>query len=69
MLRPRTVRNLAVYGASLPTLAAPTVVAGATIYLPSHLAARMLGDCQPVAVATAPDAPDEHPGAGTSHAA
>lgn len=69
MLLPRTVRNLAVYGASLPTLAAPTVVAGATIYIPSLLAARMLGDCQPNAVATPPDAPDEHPGADTSHAA
>ncbi len=66
MLRPRILRNLAVYGASLT---APPVVAGATIYLPSHLAARMLGDCQPDAVATAPDAPVTLPIPDSSHAA
>ena len=68
MLRPRLLRHLAVYGASLPTLAAPPAVAGATIYIPSHLAARMLGD-QPNGVVTAPDAPADRPNPDTSHAA
>ena len=48
MLRPRILRSLAVYGASVPTLAAPPVVAGATIYMPSHLAVRILGGRHPV---------------------
>ena len=65
MLRPRLLRHIAVFGTSLPTLAAPPVVAGATIYMPSQLAARVLGDCLPATIATAPDAP----GDDTSHAA
>jgi hypothetical protein len=43
MINPKLLRNLAVYGVSLPTFAAPPAVAKATIYMPSHVAARMLG--------------------------
>ena len=43
MINPKLLRNLAVYGVSLPTFAAPPAVAKATVYMPSHVAARMLG--------------------------
>ena len=68
MLRP-ILRNLSVYGASLPTLATTPPVSRATIYMPSHLAARMLGDLTPGAVVAALDAPLEHLDASDSHAA
>lgn len=69
MLRPSLLRNLAVYGASLPTMTAPQVGGGATVYIPSHLAARMLGDCQPDAVVAAPAAPATPAIPDSSHAA
>ena len=69
MLRPRLLHHIAVYGTSLPTLAAPPIVAGATIYMPSQLAARVLGDCQPSEAATAQAAPIAHPNPDSSHAA
>ena len=65
MFRPRILRNLAVYGASLT---APPVVVGATIYIPSHLAASVLGDCQPDAVVTALSAPLALPIPDSPHA-
>jgi hypothetical protein len=43
MMNPKLLRNIAVYGVSLPTFAAPPAVAKATVYMPSHIAARMLG--------------------------
>ena len=43
MINPKLLRNIAVYGVSLPTFAAPPAVAKATVYMPSHVAARMLG--------------------------
>ena len=43
MINPKLLRNIAVYGVSLPTVAAPPAVAKATVYMPSHIAARMLG--------------------------
>jgi hypothetical protein len=42
MLNPKLLRNLAMYGVSLPTLAAPAA-AKATVYMPSHIATKMLG--------------------------
>lgn len=42
-MNPKLLRNIAVYGVSLPTFAAPPAVAKATVYMPSHVAARMLG--------------------------
>ena len=43
MLNPKTLRHLAVYGVSLPTFAVSPAVAKATVYMPSQVAARMLG--------------------------
>ena len=43
MINPKLLRNIAVYGVSLPTFAASPAVAKATVYMPSHVAARMLG--------------------------
>lgn len=42
MLNTKTLRQLAAYGVSLPTLGATPAVAKATIYMPSHIAARLL---------------------------
>jgi hypothetical protein len=41
MLNTKALRQLATYGVSLPTLAASPAVAKATVYMPSHLAARL----------------------------
>ena len=69
MLRPRLLRHIAVYRASLPALAAPPVAAGATIYMPSQLAACVLGDFRPNVAASATDAPVERANQDSSHAA
>ena len=42
MLRPTTFRQIAL-GVSLPTFTVSPAVAKATIYMPSHVAARVLG--------------------------
>jgi hypothetical protein len=42
MIKPTTLRQLAI-GVSLPTFAVSPAVAKATIYMPSRVAARMLG--------------------------
>ena len=42
MIRHKTIRQIAL-GVSLPTFAVSPSVAKATVYLPSHVAARMLG--------------------------
>ncbi len=60
MINPKLFRHIAVYGVSLPTFAVSPAVAKATVYMPSQVAARMLGgrpsrgvgqviDVQPVA--------------------
>ena len=43
MIDLKTLRNLAVYGVSLPTFAVSPAVAKATVYMPSHVAARVFG--------------------------
>ncbi|MEO8621764.1 MAG: hypothetical protein ABI625_11915 [bacterium] len=43
MIKPKLLRHIAVYGVSLPTFAVSPAVAKATVYMPSQVAARMLG--------------------------
>jgi len=43
MIKPKTLRHIAVYGVSLPTFAVSPAVAKATVYMPSQVAARVLG--------------------------
>ena len=43
MINNRVLRQVAVYGVSLPTFAVSPSVAKATVYMPSQVAARMLG--------------------------
>ena len=74
MMTTKTLRHFAVYGVSLPTFAVSPAVAKATVYLPSQVAARMLGG-RPAKRTAAPEAGDVidqtlQPTAGqTSHAA
>lgn len=44
MIKPKLLRHIAVCGVSLPTFAVSPAAAKATVYMPSHVAARMLGD-------------------------
>ena len=70
MIYPKLLRNLAVYGVSLPTFAAPPAVAKATVYMPSHIAARMLGGRATKPTAGQPiDAMQPQASADTPHAA
>ena len=66
MIRPTTLRQIAL-GISLPTFAVSPAVAKATIYMPSHVAARMLGGRS--AARRSADRPAEQGGRGTPHAA
>ena len=43
MIKPKALRQLAVYGVSLPTFAVSPAVAKATVYMPSQVAARVFG--------------------------
>ena len=43
MIRSKALRHLAAYSVSLPTLAVPAKVAKETVYMPSAVAARVLG--------------------------
>ena len=43
MLNPNAIRHIAVYGVSLPSFVVSPAVAKATVYMPSRVAARMLG--------------------------
>lgn len=43
MIRSKALRHLAAYSVSLPTLAAPAKAAKETVYMPSAVAARVLG--------------------------
>jgi len=70
MMNPKILRNIAVYGVSLPTFAAPPAVAKATVYMPSHIAARMLGGRAARSVAEQPnDAMRAQANEDTPHAA
>jgi hypothetical protein len=64
MIKPKALRQLAVYGVSLPTFAVSPAVAKATVYMPSQVAARVFGG------RPAPSAADVHEMVEeTSHAA
>ena len=70
MKKPKLLRQIAMYGISLPTIAVSPAVAKATVYMPSHVAARMLGGLTP----RTGDIPDASvlgtaPSTDTSHAA
>jgi hypothetical protein len=72
MIKPKTLRHIAVYGVSLPTFAVSPSVAKATVYMPSQVAARVLGG-RPAKRTTSPEAgdvidPAQH-GEQASHAA
>jgi hypothetical protein len=43
MFSTKTLCQLAAYSISLPTFAAPPALAKETVYMPSHVAARVLG--------------------------
>ena len=47
MNTPKLLRHIAMYGISLPTFAISPAVAKATVYMPSHIAARMFGGRAP----------------------
>ena len=47
MLNPKPLRHIAVYGVSLPTFTVSPAVASATFYIPSQVAARMIGGRPP----------------------
>ncbi len=68
MINPKLLRNIAVYGVSLPTFAASPAVAKATVYMPSHVAARMLGGRAAKPAHTA-DATQSQQSGDTPHAA
>ena len=55
MKNPKLLRHIALYGISLPTFAVSPAVAKATVYMPSHIAARMLGGRAPRAADIAND--------------
>jgi hypothetical protein len=43
MITPKTLRQIAAYGISLPALAVSPKLAKETVYMPSQLAAQLLG--------------------------
>lgn len=47
MNKPKLFLHIAMSGISLPTFAVSPAVAKATVYMPSHIAARMLGGRAP----------------------
>jgi len=47
MKKPKLLLHIAMSGISLPTFAVSPAVAKATVYMPSHIAARMLGGRAP----------------------
>lgn len=56
MIKPELLRRMVVQGVSLPSFALSPAVAKATVYLPSHVAARMLGGRPPKKVRSSIDA-------------
>ena len=70
MMNPKLLRSLAVYGVSLPTFAASPAVAKATVFMPSHIAVRMLGGRSVAPTGEQPvDASQSQPSDGSSSAA
>jgi hypothetical protein len=71
MKKPKLLRQIAMYGISLPTFAVSPAVAKATVYMPSHIAARMLGGraSKTSDITTGEDIARSESGADTSHAA
>ena len=70
MINPKLLRNIAVYGVSLPTFVVSPAVAKATVYMPSQVAARMLGGRAAKRVADQPiEAPAIQASDDTPHAA
>jgi len=69
MKNPKLLRHIALYGISLPTFAVSPAVAKATVYMPSHIAARMLGGRAPRASDIANESPSTESSSDTSHAA
>lgn len=71
MKKPTLLRHIALYGISLPTFAISPAVAKATVYMPSHVAARMLGGRAPKTTDIANDQAivRNESGSDTSHAA
>ena len=73
MIKPALLRHIAVYGVSLPTFVVSPSVAKATVYLPSQVAARMLGGRPSMIGGRTIDAPpagrEAAPPSDTSHAA
>jgi hypothetical protein len=65
------LRHIALYGISLPTFAVSPAVAKATVYMPSHIAARMLGGRAPRTTDIANDqaSTSTESSSDTSHAA
>jgi hypothetical protein len=55
MIKPNLLRHIAVFGVSLPTFAVSPAVAKATVYMPSQVAARMLGGRPPKSAGNAID--------------
>ena len=68
MKKPTLLRHIAMYGISLPTFAVSPAVAKATVYMPSHIAARMLGGRAPKTSDIAAEQ-SVQVGTDTSHAA
>ena len=72
MFNPKTFRHIAVYGVSLPSFVVSPAVAKATVYMPSQVAARMLGGRPAKNIGRVVDAQVSASGTGesdTSHAA
>jgi hypothetical protein len=71
MKNPKLLHHIALYGISLPTFTVSPSVAKATIYMPSHVAARMLGGrARPTRDTGNESRPAWHePSPDTSHAA
>lgn len=63
MIRPQPFRQLAAYGISMPTFAVSPKLAKETVYMPSQIAARLLGsDSRPDAAPAGRDAEGAAPG-------
>ena len=69
MKNPKLLRHIALYGISLPTFAVSPAVAKATVYMPSHIAARMLGGRAPRATDISSEQPSTESSSDTPHAA
>lgn len=69
MVNPKLLRNIAVYGVSLPTFAVSPAVAKATVYMPSQVAARVFGGRPAKHASSAADSSQTQPSEETPHAA